>query len=137
METAIDIPIRRTTMPKASLVDWEQMEFGTCFSDHIFLCSYEEGEWQNPEIVPFQNLSLSPATLALHYGQIIFEGMKAFQMKDGSISIFRMEKHHSRLNRSLHRMCMPALPFGLFSHALEELVRLDRDWVPPMEGSAL
>jgi branched-chain amino acid aminotransferase len=80
---------------------------------------------------------LSPVTLALHYGQSIFEGMKAFRMQDGSINIFRIDRHYERLNRSLHRMCMPVIPYELFSSALQQLVGIDKNWVPAEEGSAL
>jgi branched-chain amino acid aminotransferase len=103
----------------------------------MFVSNYENGEWQRQRIVPFQNLSLSPAAMALHYGQSIFEGMKAFRMIDGSINIFRIDKHHERINRSLSRMCMPSIPEELFTEALIELVSIDRDWVPSTEDSSL
>ena len=89
------------------------------------------------EITPFENLSLSPATLALHYGQSIFEGMKAFRMNDDRINIFRIEKHYERLSRSLYRMCMPPIPIDLFRNALKQLVQLDQEWVPSLEGASL
>jgi branched-chain amino acid aminotransferase len=103
----------------------------------MFACTYKNGDWQEPQIMPFQNISLSPTTLALHYGQSIFEGMKAFRMQDGRINIFRIDKHHERLNQSLHRMCMPPVPYDLFVAALHQLVQLDEAWVPDAEGSAL
>lgn len=112
-------------------------EFGNTVSDHMFICKYVDGNWQQPKIEPFRDLSISPLTLALHYGQSLFEGMKAFRMKDGRINIFRVKKHHERLNRSLFRMCMPDIPFELFESALRELVQLDRDWVPNADDSAL
>jgi branched-chain amino acid aminotransferase len=103
----------------------------------MFRCTYSEGQWQDPEIVPFGDLHLSPATLALHYGQSIFEGMKAFPMIDGSINLFRIEKHFDRINRSLHRMCMPPVSMELFSASLSQLVSTDSQWVPRSQGSAL
>lgn len=137
METIMKIHTTKTKNTKLNNVDWNNLEFGKHISDHMLICDYENDEWKEASIVPLQNLSLSPVALALHYGQSIFEGMKAFSMQDGRINIFRMEKHHERLNRSLERMCMPALPYEIFSEALTQLVQLDRDWVPRGEGTAL
>src|SRR5829696_7415994 len=127
METITTIPTKTTNHSQLNEVDWEHLEFGKHVSDHMFLCSFKNENWQEPSIIPVQNLSLSPIALVLHYGQSIFEGMKAFRMQDGRINIFRMEKHHDRLNRSLSRMCMPAVPYELFCSALEQLVQLDKD----------
>ncbi|MGZ3838434.1 MAG: branched-chain amino acid aminotransferase [Flavisolibacter sp.] len=137
METVNEVVVSPTKSSKLNSVDWNHLDFGKYVSDHMFICKYEKGAWQSPEILPFQNLSLSPNTLALHYGQSVFEGMKAFRMEDGSISIFRIDKHHQRLNRSLERMCMPPVPYELFRKALVELVRVDRDWVPEDREAAL
>jgi branched-chain amino acid aminotransferase len=137
METMTKIKTKRTTDSQIEKIDWNSLEFGKNVSDHMFSCQYKNGHWQEPSIIPFQNLSLSPFTLALHYGQSIFEGMKAFQMKDGGINIFRIEKHHERLNRSMARMCMPAISYELFTTALEELVQVDKEWVPKAPGTAL
>jgi branched-chain amino acid aminotransferase len=98
-------------------------------------CYY--GEWKEPAIVPFSNLSLSPTTLALHYGQTVFEGMKAFRMADGRVNIFRLEKHFERLNRSLQRMCMAEVPADIFMEGMKQLVALDSNWVPKPEQGAL
>src|ERR1043166_1605745 len=137
MEAIMTIPVKKTSHSNLHQVDWKHLEFGKYVSDHMFLCTYKNGEWQEPQVVPFQNLSLPPNTLALHYAQSVFEGMKAFRMQDGSINIFRIDKHHERLNKSLHRMCMPAIPYELFSSALHQLVQTDKDWVPGNEDAAL
>jgi branched-chain amino acid aminotransferase len=137
MELVQNIRIQKSKYTGLQDVDFNNLEFGKHVCDHMFTCTYQEGAWQQPHVQPFQSLSLSPLTLALHYGQSIFEGMKAFRMIDGNINIFRIEKHHARLNESLRRMCMPAVPLELFTLALEELVRIDREWVPKAEGSAL
>jgi branched-chain amino acid aminotransferase len=137
METILEIPVTQTTHSKLGEVNWEKAEFGKHVSDHMFTCTYKNGEWQDPEIIPFQDIALSPTTLALHYGQSVFEGMKAFRMKDDKVNIFRMERHHERLNRSLVRMCMPVIPVELFSAAITELVDLDKGWVPSGEDHAL
>lgn len=103
----------------------------------MLLSDWRNGEWSEPVIVPFGELKMTPAILALHYGQSIFEGMKAFKMKDGSINIFRPKKHHERLNKSLDRMCMPEIPYEMFIQALHALIDLDKDWVPNSDGAAL
>lgn len=137
METILEIPVTKTGHSKLNEVNWKKAEFGKYVSDHMFTCTYKNGEWQDPEITPFQEISLSPTALALHYGQSVFEGMKAFRMKDDRVNIFRMQRHHDRLNRSLIRMCMPVIPFELFSTALTQLVALDNGWVPAGEDVAL
>jgi branched-chain amino acid aminotransferase len=137
METINSIPVLKTKFSRLPQINWNQLEFGKEMSDHMFFCKFSDGEWQRPRIVPFGDLRLSPATLALHYGQSVFEGMKSFYLPDGSINIFRMQRHHERLNRSLYRMCMPVIPEELFTEGLEQLMRVDRAWVPKMEGSAL
>ena len=101
METMTDIKITNTSNSRLSEVDFKNIEFGKHISDHMLIANCYYGEWNAPEIVPFANLSLSPATLALHYGQTVFEGMKAFKMKDGRVNIFRLDKHFERFNRSL------------------------------------
>ncbi len=137
MEAIMQIPVKKTTHSNVQVVDWKHLEFGKYVSDHMFICQYKNGDWQEPQIVPFQNLSLSPTTLALHYAQSVFEGMKAFRMHDGSINIFRIDKHHERLNKSLSRMCMPSVPYDLFASALQQLIRVDEAWVPNNEDAAL
>jgi len=137
MEAIIDIPVTKTKASNLYNVNWKALEFGKYVSDHMFICTYKNGEWQEPEIKPFQNISVSPTMLALHYGQSIFEGMKAFRMQDGSINIFRIDKHFERINASLDRMCMPPVPYELFTTALHQLVQTDADWVPQDEDVAL
>ncbi|HYC29656.1 MAG TPA: branched chain amino acid aminotransferase, partial [Chitinophagaceae bacterium] len=113
METILDIPVRKTTVSRLDEVAWNELEFGKYMSDHMFTCHYRSGSWQQPRILPFQDISIPPTALALHYGQSVFEGMKAFRMEDGNINIFMMERHHQRLNRSLDRMCMPEIPYEI------------------------
>ena len=136
MET-LEIIVRKSKHSRIEEVDFNDLEFGKYVSDHMFVCDYVDGEWQLPQIVPFANLSMSPATLALHYGQTVFEGMKAFLMEDGRVNIFRMDRHHARLGKSLERMCMPVIPESFFTEGLQQLVSLDRNWVPTTPGSAL
>lgn len=118
-------------------VDFGNLEFGKYVTDHMFVAEYNNGSWQTSGIGPFQKLELAPTALALHYGQTVFEGLKAFRMIDGNISIFRIDKHFQRFNRSLQRMCMPQVSFELFSEGIKQLVSIDSAWVPDSEGSSL
>jgi branched-chain amino acid aminotransferase len=103
----------------------------------MLMVDYKDGQWQEPKIMPYGNLELSPAMLALHYGQSVFEGMKAFKNDQGTITIFRPERHHKRLLKSLDRMCMPAISEELFLQSLSALIEVDAGWVPTTEGASL
>ena len=112
------------------VTDTKSLPFGKIPTEHMFIAEYKNGEWQNAQVVPFHDLTLSPLALCLHYGQTVFEGMKAFVMEDGRLNIFRMDKHYDRFTKSLQRMCMPKVPQKLFKDAIHQLVMLDSDWVP-------
>ncbi|HUB61877.1 MAG TPA: branched-chain amino acid aminotransferase [Puia sp.] len=131
------IPIKRAGQSRLNEVDWGNIELGAYTSDHMLVCDYADGRWQTPEIVPFGPFVLSPTTLALHYGQTIFEGLKAFRTEAGRIHIFRPDRHYGRLVRTTERMCMPTPPAGLFMEGLRRLVELDQDWVPGQPGTSL
>ena len=118
-------------------VDFAHLEFGKYMSDHMLVANYSDHKWHPAEIVPYAPITLMPTALALHYGQSVFEGMKAFRMSDGNISIFRIRKHYERLERTLNRMCMPSVPYELFEEGLKQLVKLDQAWVPDAPGSSL
>lgn len=137
METTLSIPVKRASHSRISEVDFKQLEFGKYIADHMFVCDYDNGEWQLPQVVPYADMLLSPATLALHYGQTVFEGMKAFRMADGRINIFRLQKHYDRFVKSLERMCMAVPSEELFADALTSLVQTDKAWVPAKTGDAL
>jgi branched-chain amino acid aminotransferase len=112
--------------------------FGKVFSDHMFLMDYEEGKgWYHPRIEPYRPFSLDPATLVLHYGQEIFEGLKAYRWQNGEIYLFRPRMNYERLNRSARRLCMPEVNVDDALEATRELVRLERDWVPSEPGTSL
>lgn len=132
-----EIPVERISKSRLTSVDFNNLGFGTYLSDHMLVADYREGKWNQPAIVPFGELPMTPAILALHYGQSIFEGMKAFKNKQGEIVIFRIQRHHQRLNRSLERMCMPAISEEMFTESLAAIVATDAKWVPASEGSAL
>jgi branched-chain amino acid aminotransferase len=137
MELATEIKIRKTTHSRIREVDFNDLKFGTLVSDHMLICDYSGGDWHQPQILPFANLSLSPATLALHYGQTVFEGMKAYRMHDGRINIFRIERHYERFVKSLERMCMTVVPKEIFIDGLIKLVEVDSAWIPDQEDTAL
>lgn len=137
MELMMEIPVRKTTQSGINEVDFNRLEFGKYVSDHMLICDYKDGAWQHPHIMPFSNLSLSPTTLALHYGQTVFEGMKAFRMHDGRVNIFRLDRHYSRFVKSLERMCMAVIPEDIFREGLMKLVETDAAWVPSKSGDAL
>jgi len=137
MELLTDITVRKTNHSKINDVDFENLEFGKYVADHMLICDYADKEWKQPLIVPFANLSLNSATLALHYGQTVFEGMKAFRMQDGRINIFRIERHYDRFVRSLERMCMVPPPKDVFIEGLLKLVATDKAWVPKQPGASL
>ncbi|HEY1007148.1 MAG TPA: branched-chain amino acid aminotransferase [Sphingobacteriaceae bacterium] len=137
MTDLLNIPVNRTLNSRLQTTDFDNLPFGHIFSDHMFVADYEGGEWKNFQIVPYGELMLSPAASALHYGQSIFEGIKAYRLQDGSISIFRPQKNFERFNISAERMAMPTVPEELFMGAMAQLVELDREWVPSRDGSSL
>ncbi|MDX1940546.1 MAG: branched-chain amino acid aminotransferase [Saprospiraceae bacterium] len=132
-----EIKITITSNSRLSQVNFDDLPFGRVFSDHMFIADYKDGKWINPRIEPFGAFSAHPAMMALHYGQSVFEGMKASKSADGQPFLFRPEVHARRLNNSARRICMPDFPEDLFVEALHQLVSLDRDWIPINEGSAL
>lgn len=131
------IQITPTTNSRLSEVDFNNIPFGRVFSDHMFMADFENGQWGNYRIVPFAPFNIHPACLGLHYGQSIFEGMKASRMVDGTPCLFRPDKHAKRINASAARMCMPDFPEDDFVEVIRQLVSLDKGWIPPAEGSAL
>lgn len=132
-----EIRITKVQESRVSEVDFDNIPFGRVFSDHMFVADYVDGEWKDFQIVPFANFSLHPASMALHYGQAVFEGMKASKSHTGEPLLFRPEMHPRRLNKSAERMMMPAFPENVFLDALHKLVSLDAAWIPPQAGSAL
>jgi branched-chain amino acid aminotransferase len=137
METTMQITVRKNKNSRINEVNFSNLGFGNEVTDHMFIAEYKHGSWNDPRIIPFGNLSMAPTALALHYGQTVFEGMKAFRMNNGKTSIFRMEKHHSRFNRSLQRMCMPEVPYELFSESIKILVDTDNAWLKKTKGTSL
>ncbi len=132
-----DIHITKVAKSKAANLDFNNIPLGTTFTDHMFICDFEDGKWTNARIEPLALIPTHPAAMALHYGQAIFEGMKATVDGDGNPMLFRPDKNATRLNFSAERMGMPSFPEDLFVEGLKQLVDLERGWIPPQEGSAL
>ncbi|MCR9172857.1 MAG: branched-chain amino acid aminotransferase [bacterium] len=137
IKDTISIKINKTQNSRIAEVDWDNLPFGKVFSDHMLVMDYKNGAWQEPEIMPFGNLSLHPATSAIHYGQSIFEGMKAYRNDNGEVMIFRPDMNEKRFAESCERMCMPVLPEGMFTELISRTVDVDRDWVPQKDGYSL
>jgi len=132
-----DIHINKVSHTKADALDFDNIPLGTTFTDHMFICDFENGTWTNPRIEPLALIPTHPAAMALHYGQAIFEGMKATADGDGNPMLFRPTKNAARLNFSAERMGMPNFPEDLFVEGLKQLVDIERNWIPPQKGSAL
>lgn len=120
------------------LPEYQEIEtFGNTFSDHMLICEYKNDSWNEPKIIPFQDLSFSPAMQAIHYGQACFEGMKAYKDEQGDVFLFRPEKNFERINSSAIRLDMPPIPKDIFLDGLKTLLDLDRQWVPQKYGMSL
>ncbi len=132
-----NITVSKTKNSRLTEVDFDKIPFGRTFSDHMFVADYIDGEWTNLQIVPFSRFLMHPSGLALHYGQAVFEGMKASKGHDNRPYFLRPELHAQRINASAERMCMPTIPEDLFLQALHMLIALDQDWIPKKVGSAL
>ncbi len=137
MTDALEIKITQTEESKLPHTDFDNLSFGKTYSDHMFIADYEDGEWRNNRIIPFRDLRISPANTTLHYAQSIFEGLKAHRNEDGEILIFRPDANARRMIKSADRMCMPPVPEELFLGAIDQLIKLDSDWVPSQPGTSL
>ena len=123
---------------RKEIPDPDKLGFGIHFTDHMFLMEYKEGEgWKDPRIVPYGHFNLDPAAVCFHYGQSIFEGLKAYRGQDGRVRLFRAMENMKRLNRSAHRMCMPLVHEGFLLGAIKKLVAIDERWVPANKGTSL
>jgi len=134
----LDIKITKTTAPKARPADESKLGFGKVFTDHMFLMNYTEGQgWHDARIVPYENFSLSPASMVFHYGQEMFEGLKAYRGKDGKTRLFRPIMNARRTNATNERLCIPKLPEEDFVQAVSAVVKVDEDWIPTAPGTSL
>lgn len=137
MLKAASIHIKKASASRLSGVDFNNLSFGKVYSDHMFIAEYKNNEWNSGQIVPYDNIQFTPALSALHYGQAIFEGFKAYRNTKGEVRMFRPLDNQRRLNKSAARMAMPEIPEEIFMEGLTRLIDLDRDWVPSAEDTSL
>ncbi len=135
--TTAAINIERAKTSKISQVDFDNLAFGSVYTDHMLVCDYKNGAWEAPKIIPYQAISLEPSAKIFHYGQSIFEGMKAYKDANDNAFLFRPIDNCKRLNISASRMAIPELPEAYFMDGLKTLVNVDKDWIPQQEGSSL
>ncbi|MEM7107582.1 MAG: branched-chain amino acid aminotransferase [Bacteroidota bacterium] len=137
MVETLNIAINKNPNSKIHQVDFDDVQFGKVYTDHLFASEYKNGRWENFRIDPYEDLRISPASPSIHYGISIFEGLKAYKSAEGEILIFRPDKNLERLNTSAERMCMPLIPEQLYYEGLSTLLNIDVDWVPSQAGSSL
>ena len=137
LEVSQKITIEKAKNSKLDQVDFNNLPFGQELSDHMLVCDYENGKWQAPKIIPYQNISLDPSAKIFHYGQSIFEGMKAYKDEQDAIWLFRPLDNQKRLNISAKRLAIPELPEAYFMEGLEALLLLEKDWIPTVKDSSL
>ena len=132
-----EIDIVKVAVSKIDTVDFENLSFGTIFTDHMFTCDFREGKWQTPTITPYAPFLLDPSAKVFHYGQAIFEGMKAYKDEQDDVWLFRPEQNMLRFNKSAKRMAMPEVPEDIFMNGLNQLIDLERNWVKKGLGNTL
>ena len=131
------IKVSKAKKSKIKDVDFENFSFGSVFTDHMFECEYVNGKWENPVIRPYEKISIEPSASVFHYGQAIFEGMKAFKDDNDNVFLFRPNENFERINKSAISMSIPQIERNLFFSAIEQLVNLDKDWIKKGEGKSL
>jgi len=129
--------IKKVDSSRINSVDFENLNFGAVFSDHMFTCDYVDGKWINPEIIPYQPISVSPASRVFHYGQACFEGMKAFKDDNNDVWLFRPHENFNRIIKSSVRLAMPKFPEELFFEGLNTLLKMDAHWIKTGIGNSL
>ena len=137
MVDSLKIELQKVKRSRIPETDFDDLPFGKVYSDHMFMADFSGGEWKNLRIQPYGKISVSPATPAIHYGQSIFEGLKAHKSPAGEALVFRPQDNLRRMNISAERMCMPSIPDEIFMDSLSELISLDREWIPSAKGASL
>ncbi len=136
-QSFMDIDIQLIEQSKIDSVDFNNLSFGRTFSDHMFVCDFSDGEWKNPTIKPYGPMLFEPSARVFHYGQAVFEGMKAFKDDNDDIFLFRPEDNFDRINISAERLAMPAVPKGMFFQGLQKLLNIDNNWIKKGVGNSL
>lgn len=135
--STFEIKINKVEESRFKPFESDEINMGRVYTDHMLVCDYKDGAWQTPEIMPYGNMELSPALASLHYGQAIFEGVKAYRQPDGSVAVFRPEANWKRLNVSARRMDMPEIPEEIFIGGLQKLLQTDINWIPGFAETSL
>ena len=133
----ISIDITKAQQSKINSVDFDNLMFGRVYTDHMFVCDYENGQWQKPKVIPYQPMTIEPSARVFHYGQAVFEGMKAYKDEHGKVFLFRPEENFKRINISSKRLAIPELPKEHFFGGLETLLKLDSEWIKEGLGNSL
>jgi branched-chain amino acid aminotransferase len=135
--TTHEIDVVTVPTSKIDTVDFENLSFGSVFTDHMFVCDFREGKWHKPQIKAYEPFLIDPSAKVFHYGQAIFEGMKAYKTEQDEVWLFRPDQNLSRLNKSAARMAMPEIPEEIFMSGLHQLIDLERNWVKKGIGNTL
>lgn len=137
MKNTLEIKITKNSNSRLATTEFNGLQFGKIFTDHMFMADFEDGEWKDFQILPYGPIEMSPAISALHYGQAIFEGMKAYHLPNGEVSVFRANKNFERFNISADRMAMPTISEDIFMQGIAALIHIDKGWVPALENYSL
>ncbi|WP_138433750.1 branched-chain amino acid aminotransferase [Winogradskyella algicola] len=132
-----EIVVVKSENSKINTVDFDNLTFGRVFTDHMFVCDFEDGQWQTPKIMPYQPMTIEPSARVFHYGQAVFEGMKAYKDEDDKIFLFRPDQNFHRINKSASRLAIPEFPENYFFNGLETLLKMESDWIKPGLGNSL
>lgn len=132
-----EIDIVKSDKTKLNDVDFENLIFGRTFTDHMFVCDYADGAWQQPKIMPYGPMTFEPSARVFHYGQAVFEGMKAYKDENGKVFLFRPQDNFERINKSAARLAIPEFPKEFFFEGLTKLVKLDKEWIKSGKGNSL
>ena len=135
--TVKNLVVEKAKSTKIHQVDFENLSFGTVFTDHMFVCEYKDGMWHTPTIMPYQPLIMEPSSRVFHYGQAVFEGMKAYRDDEGGVWLFRPDENFKRINASSMRLAMPEFPEEYFFEGMKTLLQLDQEWIKPGIGNSL
>lgn len=136
-EAILKLDIEKCNTSKIGEVDFSNLRFGSIFTDHMFTCDYVNGIWQTPKILPYQSITLDPSARVFHYGQAVFEGMKAYKDDEGSVWLFRPDENFNRINKSSKRLAIPEFPEEYFFEGLKSLLKLDNEWIKKGYGNSL
>src|SRR5690606_11700597 len=136
-DTVVNIKIEKAATSRINEVDFSNLNFGSVFTDHMFICDYKNGNWQEPTIVPYQKLSMDPSAKVFHYGQAVFEGMKAYKDEQDEVWLFRPDENFHRINKSSARLAIREFPEEYFFEGLKQLLKLDKQWIKKGFGNSL